>query len=217
MDKIINNHLLFWKRKHSVSQLTISILMLIAGVVATSFASSYTDAFTGYVVPDLILDHIPTISVGMIFFQGAAIFTFFVGLILLINPKYFPFVFETSAAFFFVRSLFMMMTHLSAPVIEYYSYMKSAPQVQQTLFTLSSGNDLFFSGHAGFPALLMFIYWRNVYLRYFFLLCSIIGAAAVLLGHLHYSIDVFSSYFIAYGIYSISKKLFHHGYNLMHE
>ncbi len=215
MDRIIKNYSNFWNEKHSISQLILSIVLLLAGAVATYFASNYTDSFTGYVVPDLLLDHLPVISVGYIFFQGAAIFTIIVAAILLTNPKYFPFVFESSALFFFVRSIFMSMTHLSAPMIEYYSYVQREHHAREILFTISSGNDLFFSGHTGFPALLMFIFWENKYLRYFFLTCSIIGALAVIFGHLHYSIDVFSSYFIAFGVFYMSRILFQKAYGLI--
>ncbi|MCL5009147.1 MAG: hypothetical protein M1400_02270, partial [Patescibacteria group bacterium] len=45
-------------------------------------------------------------------------------------------------------------------------------------------------------------------LRYVFLAASVVFGAAVLLGHLHYSIDVFSAFFITYGIYRIAVKIF---------
>lgn len=205
MDKIIENHRHYWKHKHSVSSLIISVLMLVGGFIATHYSTSYVDIFTGNIVPDLILDLLPTVNVGFVFFELATLFGIFIIGLLLVNPKYFPFVFESSAMFFFVRSLFMVMTHLSAPNIELFSKMG---------ITASSGNDLFFSGHAGYPILLMLIYWKNKYLRYLFLSVSIIGSAAVLLGHLHYSIDVFSSYFIAYGIYKLSARVFQRAHDL---
>jgi len=37
---------------------------------------------------------------------------------------------------------------------------------------------------------------------------------AVLLGHIHYSIDVFSALFITYGIFVIAKKVFARDYLL---
>lgn len=205
MDKIIENHKHYWRHKHSITSLVISVLMLVAGFVATHYSTTYVDAFKGNVVPDLILDLLPTMKVGFVFFELAGLFAIFIIGLLLINPKYFPFVFESSAMFFFTRSMFMMLTHLSAPNIEHYANFG---------VVVDSGNDLFFSGHAGYPILLMLIYWRNKYLRYLFLAVSIIGSIAVLLGHLHYSIDVFASYFIAYGIYRLSKRLFHYSFSL---
>jgi membrane-associated phospholipid phosphatase len=42
----------------------------------------------------------------------------------------------------------------------------------------------------------------------------LIGSVAVIVGHLHYSIDVFSAYFIAFGIFEIAKKIFKKEYGL---
>jgi membrane-associated phospholipid phosphatase len=80
--------------------------------------------------------------------------------------------------------------------------------LSQALFTLSSGNDLFFSGHAGYPFLLALIFWQYKRFRYLFLFCSIGGAVAVIFGHLHYSIDVFSAYFITFGVFEMAKRFF---------
>jgi membrane-associated phospholipid phosphatase len=52
------------------------------------------------------------------------------------------------------------------------------------------------------------ILWDNRLLRYIFLCASVVFGVVVLLGHLHYSIDVFAAFFITYGIYQIATKLF---------
>ena len=217
MHEFIKKHSDFWKNKSIRLNLILSLFFLIASIVITYFASSYTDTYTGHVVPDLLLDHLPVVKVGFVFFQGAAaVMLFLIGL-LFFEPKYIPFTFEATAVFFFVRSVFMVMTHLSAPSIEYYSYITREHHVTDTLFTVSSGNDLFFSGHAGFPLLLALIFWEKPRVRYFFIACSSVGSAAVILGHLHYSIDVFSAYFIAFGIFEFSKKIFKKEHQLLSE
>lgn len=197
--------------------LLLSVLFLVISIVVTYFASSYTDSYTGNVVPDLLLDHLPVVSVSIIFFQGAVAVILALLCFLLLEPKYIPFTFESSALFFLIRSIFMVMTHLSAPSVEYYSYITHEHHVRDTLFTISSGNDLFFSGHAGYPLLLAFIFWQKPMIRYFFITCSFIGSVAVILGHLHYSIDVFSAYFIAFGVYELSKKFFTREHRLIAE
>ena len=45
-------------------------------------------------------------------------------------------------------------------------------------------------------------------LRYLFLAWSVFFGIVVLLGHLHYTIDVLSAFFITYGIVDIAKWLF---------
>ena len=49
---------------------------------------------------------------------------------------------------------------------------------------------------------------RQYYLRTVFLLFSLVAGASVLLGHLHYSIDVFSAFFITYTIFVLAQKFF---------
>jgi membrane-associated phospholipid phosphatase len=80
---------------------------------------------------------------------------------------------------------------------------------------LTSGNDMFFSSHTGLPFLMSLIFWGNYRLRIFFILASMILAASVLLGHLHYSIDVFAAYFITYTIFHIAQKFFKQDYELL--
>jgi membrane-associated phospholipid phosphatase len=54
------------------------------------------------------------------------------------------------------------------------------------------------------------------YWRYFFLGFSVLMAITVLLGHLHYSIDVFAAFFIAHGVFVVAKKIFKQEHALMH-
>ena len=75
--------------------------------------------------------------------------------------------------------------------------------------------NLFFSGHAGFPFLMALIFWDKKFWRWFFLIATVAFGVAVLLAHVHYSIDVFAAPFIVYGIYVITAKLFPHDYVLL--
>ncbi|UVK57536.1 sphingomyelin synthase family protein (plasmid) [Mesorhizobium sp. AR02] len=70
------------------------------------------------------------------------------------------------------------------------------------------GGDLFFSGHTGAPFLLALMFWKDSRLRFAFLAAAVLFGAAVLLGHLHYSIDVFAAFFISYGVHDLARFLF---------
>jgi membrane-associated phospholipid phosphatase len=52
------------------------------------------------------------------------------------------------------------------------------------------------------------IFWKNKILRYTFIFLSVFFGVIVLLGHIHYSIDVLAAFFITYTIWHISEKLF---------
>jgi membrane-associated phospholipid phosphatase len=66
--------------------------------------------------------------------------------------------------------------------------------------------DLFFSGHTS-TLFLLFLTARGRWLRLAFLLCTITVAVAVLLQHVHYSIDVFVAPFVAYGCYRVASRM----------
>jgi hypothetical protein len=174
-------HLQLWKNKIFGASVLLYFLLLLTSLIFTSFIRGYVDVYSGYVVPDILLDHLPTVDVGFIFFQGAFIFVLMVVAVLIYIPKAIPFTLATSSTFLITRAFFMAMTHLSAPFIAHYSYIEYEHHKQQVLFTLSSGNDMFFSGHAGFPFLLALIFWKYRYLRFLFIICSIIAAVAVLI------------------------------------
>jgi hypothetical protein len=62
--------------------------------------------------------------------------------------------------------------------------------------------DLFFSGHTA-TLFLLFLIDDNKFLRIFFLCSTLIVAAAVILQHVHYTVDVFTAPFFAYTSYRI--------------
>jgi hypothetical protein len=205
-------HRTLWRQRHFVLHAAAGLAALIVGVGLSFWARTFVADYTSYVVPDLLLDHLPTVNVNYLFFQGAFLFILFVFGTGVMLPEFIPFTLFSSALFFTTRSFFMIMTHLSAPVIAQYSYITYEHNIQEVLFTVSSGNDLFFSAHAGYPFLLALIFWRYRNLRYFLLAVSAVASAVVILGHLHYSIDVFSAFFISYGLYVIAQRMFTKAY-----
>ena len=181
---------------------TWSVVLLIVALVTNYYANVYTSITASNSVTDLILDRIPVVDVHYVFIYGAGFFILALIAFLMYEPRDIPFVVKSIALFLVVRSFFMILTHIAPPIVGSHGYGYSALDV------VSSGDDLFFSAHAGLPFMLMLIYWKRLWLRSFYAISTLIGAGSVLLGHLHYSIDVFSAFFIAYGIYMISTKFF---------
>lgn len=66
--------------------------------------------------------------------------------------------------------------------------------------------DLFFSGHTA-TLFLLFLLADNKKLKIVFLAAAILVGSAVLVQHIHYSIDVFVAPFVAYASYRIIKNL----------
>lgn len=201
-------HKFYWLQKSFIYNVLVGVIFLIVALFINQYANSYTMAHASNYVTDILLDNLPSVDVHLVFSEGAVIFMLILAATLFYEPKYIPFTFKSIAIFILVRSLFMALTHLAPPLNEIYI------DPTDYISRFSSGNDLFFSGHTGLPFLMAFIFWNKKYLRYFFFFCSVVGGVAVILGHLHYSIDVFSALFISFGIFHICKKLFSKDFRL---
>ncbi len=178
------------------------VLALVGSLLINYTAGTYASLHAGHAVRDLVLDRVPTMPVDLIFIDGAFAFWVFVMGILLTAPRTIPYVLKTLSLFIVIRSFFVILTHVGPPadpaVLD--------PSRIMSDFTFSG--DLFFSGHTGFPFLLCLTFWENRTLRYVFLVSSGIFAAAVLIGHRHYSIDVFAAFFITDSIFRIAQRMF---------
>jgi tryptophan-rich sensory protein len=189
--------------KNQKKKIAIALFFLIVAVVLYSLSGDYVTDHQGSVVsPDLILDHFGPYNLAFIFiwlFLAAAVIYF--AYPMFVKPKELPYMVNMFSLFVVIRAGFIIFTHLRPP---YDAVHVTFPWFLQFL---NFSNDLFFSGHAGFP-FLGFLIFREHHkgLSYFMLATSIILGITVLLMHVHYSIDVLSAYFITYGIYEIGKK-----------
>lgn len=166
----------------------------------------YTDQIPVIAVNDLILDNIPTLDLSFLFTFGIYLTAFLVTFYpIFFAPELAPFTAKTAGAFIIIRAFFISLTHLGAPE----GYFQLPGFEDQTPFgKIFYTNDLFFSGHTGFPFLAALLFWENKAVRWFMLAMSIAQSFTVLFMHVHYSIDVFAAYFITYTIYVFSDKIF---------
>ena len=170
-------------------------------------AATYLDYLSGvYVsssanvaaVPDLILDHVGPVDLSFIYVYGyltLCITLFLYSLVLHIRTLHV--VVSQFSFLVMLRAVFVMLTHLQTPA-------DGINAVFPWIFKgISFQNDMFFSGHTAIP-FLGFLLFKGV-IRYFFLCGSICLGTVVLLMHLHYSIDVFSAFFITYCCHKIGS------------
>ena len=202
MKKIINRHKLFWSQNNLRWSGVLSFIFLGLSLFANYAANIYATNRASNSVTDIILDNIPAINVGWVFFQGTVLFFFFVAWLLIKEPPKIPFVVKSMATFILIRSAFITLTHLAAPPEQPFL------SLNNMFNEITSGNDLFFSSHTGMPFLMALIFWQNKRLRVFFICLSIFFGAIVLLGHLHYSIDVLAAFFIVFSIFNLAKTFF---------
>lgn len=204
-------HRELWRRyRHYASQqefrvsVLISIVTFTASLIVVFYAIGYATERVSNSVTDLILSNTPVFDVDALFVYGTLLFVLFGTALLAAHPKRIPFALHTLALFYFIRAAFISLTHLGPfPVSAVNDF--NLGTLASRVFT---GGDLFFSGHVGLAFLLALIFWKEKNLRTIFLAWSVYFSAVVLLGHLHYSIDVASAFFITYGVYQIAEWLF---------
>ena len=201
--EILRRHKKHWLEEHRMIESLISIgAFTISYFFVFPFSINFADTHAGTSVPDIILSNIPVYDVIDFFVYGMFALITFIAALCVIDPKKFPFILNSLSIFVLIRSVFVSLTHLGP--FETRAISDFGPAINKAFF----GADFFFSGHTGAPFLMALIFWQDTTLRYIFLGWSLFFAVIVLLGHLHYSIDVLSAFFITYTIYRISVWLF---------
>jgi len=207
MKLVIRGH--YWSSKKLLISILWGVGFFAASLVINYMAGTYASAHMSNPVNDIILDNIPTVDVDGIFVYGIMAFFIFVIGLLSLRPRRTPFVLKSFSLFLIVRSFFIILTHMAPSVHQ-------AP-LESTNFifnAFSFAGDLFFSGHTGLPFLMALVFWDEKILRWVFLTTAILFGIVVLLGHYHYSIDVFAAFFITFGVYKISERLFKKDFHL---
>lgn len=203
MHALSDKHKKYFSDKSFVLSTCAGFLMLFASFIINFYAGTYATEKASSPVLDIILSNIPVFDVSIFFIYGPAVLWTFVAILCLREPKRIPFVLKSIALFVLIRSFFITLTHIG-------------PFPDQTFINLSNdligkftfGGDLFFSAHTGLPFLMALAFWKDFGLRIFFITSAIFFGIIVLLGHLHYSIDVMSAFFITYSIYHIALWVF---------
>lgn len=179
-----------------------AFILLGLSLVINYFAGTYATEKASNSVTDIVLDNIRVYDVDEIFVYGSYVLVACIIFASLFYPRRIPFIVKSIALFYIIRSAFVTLTHIAPfpthTIIDPLSFMRF----------FDFGGELFFSGHTGLPFLMALIFWDNRVIRLSFIGLSIFLAAIVLMGHLHYSIDVFSAFFITYAIYHIALQIF---------
>jgi divalent metal cation (Fe/Co/Zn/Cd) transporter len=207
--KIIAKNRSYWSQKEFLNSSLLGLLLFILSLFINYIASVYATEKASNWVTDIILSNTRVWDVDSIFVYGALLLIAFIIFLGVINPNRLPSIAYTFALFFLIRAIFMSLTHLG-PFPEH--VILNHRGILEKLF---SGGDMFFSAHTGAPFLMALIFWDKKFLRYLFLVWTVIFATVVLLGHLHYSIDVLAAFFITYTIFEIAKKLFSKSYQMI--
>jgi membrane-associated phospholipid phosphatase len=188
--------------------LALGVVVIFAALIVSMLVSAYKDATFYEPVGDLLLEQLPTMNLEFLFTWG---FYAIIGLIcaypLFRKPELAPFTLKTFGILLLVRSAFIMLTNIGPPEGFFYAdqILKGGAIESTRIFRFA--NDLFFSGHTATP-FLAFLLFRKSKFKWVMLAGSLLMGATVLLMKVHYSIDVFAAFFITYGVYALSDKIF---------
>lgn len=180
----------------------LGILLLAGSLAINAYAGNYAEKMMSAPVTDLILDNTPVYQVAGLYSYGYLVLIILILGLALLKPSRIAFISKSIALFVLIRAGFICLTHLGAPL----THLIIIPP--KLFLPFSYYGDLFFSGHAGLPFLMALIFWGDKYLRVLFIAFSLILSCVVLMGHLHYSIDVLGACFITYTIYHLALKFF---------
>ena len=211
MSELISRHKVHWTDPSFIVSTIWGIVLLVVGVIATTFANQYAVLTGKNPVTDIVLSNVRVFDVDWIVNYGPVLIVILVVLILLARPSAIPFTVKSLALFIIIRAGFISLTHLG----------QFEPQLilptSSFLNFLGGGNSggLFFSGHTGAPLMLGLIFWDNKLLRYGFIALAVVLGVGMLLAHLHYTIDVVGAFFITPTIYGLAERLFKKDYRLL--
>lgn len=198
------------------SSLLLGVALIGISFLAVHYAYLYSLIYsirpeTGY-VSDVFLDNLPIINLNYLIVEGALVSIVMGTLLVLYRPRSVLFSLKAVALFVIVRAFFISLTHLGI----YPGHIDPGPGYVDSLYSeLNLQTGFFFSGHTGMPYLMALIFWDTPKLRYGFIALALLFAVAVLLAHVHYSIDVFAAPFITYGVFRLSQFLFPRDFKLL--
>ena len=209
MKKIIHSYKNHLSQTNYIYSLVSGFLFFFISLVINYYAGTYATEKASSPVTDIILSNTRAYDVDGLFIYGAVILVSTIAILCFAKPERLPFVVKNISLFVLIRSIFIVLTHLGPFPIQ------ADVSPLNLISRFSFGGDLFFSGHTGLPFLMALSFWNNKILRYLFIVISIFFGIVVLLGHLHYTIDVLSAFFITYGIHHMSKEFFPKDYSRM--
>jgi membrane-associated phospholipid phosphatase len=193
----------FLKDKKNLTEFVITAVIVIAVIISFSHFLNYIEQREGVVLNDPLLNAFNPIDLTWLTFA-----LIYLSLIIFVvttfnKPDKLLIAFQAYGLMLIFRTIAMYLTPFEAPET---ILLLDDPFVQFFAKGDILTKDLFFSGHTG-TLFLVFLLAENKTLKIIFLILTLMVGTAVLLQHVHYSVDVFVAPFVAYGAYRIIKNL----------
>lgn len=192
----------FLEVKRNKVDLAVTLLWLVVLLITLANFLNFVEARPGVVLSDPILNLFNPIDLTWLIFALIYISLVAAIITLLKDPKKLLFTIQLYILMIIVRIIAMYLLPLEPPakmiiindpLVEYFG-------TGQTLT-----KDLFFSGHTATLFILYLVTEKKI-VKTIFLISTIVVAIAVLLQHVHYTIDVFAAVFFTYACYKLLLK-----------
>ncbi|OGU70673.1 MAG: hypothetical protein A2V93_01535 [Ignavibacteria bacterium RBG_16_34_14] len=184
-------------------EFTVTLILLVLILTALANFLNFAETRDGVVVNDPLLNLFEPVDLTWLTFGLIYISLITAIIVFLKNPESLITAFQSYIVMTVFRIIAMYLLPLNPPA-------KMIPLGDPFVEYFGTGQlltkDLFFSGHTA-TLFLLFLLADIRSLKIFFLFSTIIVAVAVLLQHVHYSIDVFTAPFFAYCSLILIKKL----------
>ncbi len=165
---------------------------------------------TAHVEPDRLWRWLPLVDTSWVFVWGFGAFVACLFIVVALRERRrAAYIAWSYALLIALRSFFIVLTPMRLPPEAI--HIGGGFLFEKLGRYLTFEHDLFFSSHTACP-FLAFLILRGPYVRLLFLFFSLMLATAVLLGRLHYSIDVFGAFFITYALHIFEAKYFQTAY-----
>jgi len=193
----------FLKDKKNLTEFVITAVVVTGVIIAFSHFLHFVEQREGVVLNDPFLNTFNPIDLTWLTFV-----LIYLSLIIFVvttfnKPDKLLIAFQAYGLMLIFRTIAMYLTPFEAPET---ILLLNDPFVQFFAKGDILTKDLFFSGHTG-TLFLVFLLAENKTLKTVFLLLTILVGSAVLLQHVHYSVDVFVAPFVAFGSYKIINKI----------
>ena len=196
----------FLKTKRNKIELVVTLILLTVLLTALANFLNFVEVRQGIILSDPILNLFNPIDLTWLIF--ALIYgSIVIAIIALINnPKQLLFAIQLYTLMVAVRIVSMYLLPLEPPTK---MIMLNDPLVEFFGTGQTLTKDLFFSGHTATLFILFLVLEKKVY-KTIFIISTITVAVAVLLQHVHYTIDVFAAVLFTYACYrflQVIKKI----------
>jgi membrane-associated phospholipid phosphatase len=174
----------------------LGLAALVCVRLLNAFMGMYVTTRGGPALNDIFLDAVTRVDVVWLhLFLSSVMYTLVIG-IFVFFPRRAPFLLWTLVTVILLRVCALPLTELGM-------YVDAVRIDSEYTF----GGDLFFSGHVAIATTLVYFYWDTPLLRALTLGMLTVTIGTLILGHLHYSIDIFTGLFVGYGAAALVRNM----------